>query len=827
MRRMLRDLVREAVRSLLHDRRFTAVAVALLAVTIGAVTAVYAIVHAVVLRPFPFADQDRLVVIWQRDDRRALPVIEVAYGEMRDWESRSRSIDGLAVIGSVNWSLALAGSPQPESVPLSAVSASFFRVAGVRPAIGRGLEPHDEEGPLPRVMVISHGLWVRRFGADPAIVNRTVSATLDTDTTPVPVEIAGVMPDGFDFPRGADIWVPAAPLVRHASIAFGPDKALAGLRVFFVLGRLRSGVSLASATRELSGVMRSATSFSGTEPNSTLVLTPIATYLLGPAGPVLWALFGGAALMLAIACANVAGLQVARSARRQRALAIRVALGASNRHLIAGTLLESALLTAAALAGAVIVAFVTTRTLVWLAPAGVPRLEGVGLSDPTVMAFGALMAFATVLVCGLWPAVVARRLDAISVLAHGNSVASDPRGRLIQRGVVIAQVAIALTLLAGTALFVRTLRQLDRTALGFNPDHLIAISIAPATNDLDRWNAFYEALIARVETLPDVAAVGAVALRPLSGPIGWDTQPILHGQIEKDPRTWTLNPNLNLQVVSPGYFSTMGIRLLRGRLFTARDTASSPGVAVISETAARRLWPGREAVGQRLRESSYRIDSTAPSSDLWQTVIGVVDDVRYRGLTDVRLDFYVPAAQSTNRVQQLMVRTRGNPAQIVEPVRAAVREIEASASVSDATVMTEVVAAESAPWRFLMRVFVTFAALAAALAAVGLSAVIAVTVSARRRELAVRAALGADRSRLRSLMLREGLWLVGGGLLLGLAGALALGRTVSHLLVGVDSHDPLALTAAAGLAAAAGVLASWIPARRAADADPLEALRSE
>jgi putative ABC transport system permease protein len=393
---------------------------------------------------------------------------------------------------------------------------------------------------------------------------------------------------------------------------------------------------------------------------------------------------------------------------------------------------------------------------------------------------------------------------------------------------VVAQVATAVTLLAGTALFLRTLHGLDRTVLGFDPHGLVSTSVTPATDDQGRWNAFYDALVGRVERLPGVVSAGAVLLRPLSGPIGWDSQPIYPGQVPEDASTWGLNPHTNLEVVTPEYFRTMGIRLVRGRVFTDRDTLTSPGVVVVSEAAARRLWPGGDAIGERLRDPTYRV-GTSPSRSApgWQTVIGVVEDVRYRGLTDVRLDLYMPAAQSWNRVQHLMVRARGNPADVIASVRAVAREVDSAAVVSDATLMRDVVAAESAPWRFLMRIFTGFAALAAVLAAVGLGAVITLAVAERRRELAIRAALGAGRRQLRGVVLRESGLLTSVGIGVGLLGALALGRSVAHLLVGVVPHDPLALSAAAALCAAAAALASWMPARRAADADPIEALRSE
>ena len=825
---MLSQTVRHAVRSLRRDWRTTLLAAGLLAVTIGAVTAIFAIVDAVVLRPFPFADQERVAVIWQRDDRRALPIIEVAYGEMLDWRARSRSFEQLGVVGSVNWNLTLIGAGEPEQADVAAVSSSFFPVVGTAPQLGRGLVAAEDDGARPRAMVISHGLWQRRYGGDPAIVGRAVTVKLDEDSPPIPIDIVGVMPANFDYPRGADVWVPAGPLVRRSGESFGApgDKAFKFLRVFYAVGRLKPAVSVGDATRELTPIMRSQDREGGPEPPEQIVVQPIAAYLLGPAGPVLRTLLAGALLMLLIACANVAGLQVARAARHQRALAIQAALGASPRRLAALVLCESALLTVVALVAAAGIAWGTLRLLLVLAPASVPRLDDVSLFDGRVFAFGAAGAFLAATLCALWPVLVARRVDAVAVLAHGASVASDRRGRRVQRAIVIAQVAVALTMLFGTALFLRTVRGLDRAVLGFEPQRLTSILVSAPTDDVVRWNAFYDALIARVKTLPNVTSAAAALVRPLHGPIGWDNQPVFPGQPLTDAATWGLNPHLNFVAVSPGYFETMGIRLVRGRLFDDGDRTSSAGVAIVSESAAKRLWPGKEALGQELREPTYRKPGDLNPKG-WQTVVGVVADARYRGLNDVRLDLYVPTTQSRNKPQYLMVRTRGAMGDLAAAVRAAARGIEPDASVGEVVAMRSIVDAESAPWRFLMRVFVAFAVVAAMLATVGLGSVIALAVSTRRRELAIRAALGADAKCLRALVVREASVLTAAGVGLGILGALALGRGVAPVLIGVPPDEPWTLIGVAVLAAAAGLVTAWLPARRAGRADPLDALRAE
>jgi putative ABC transport system permease protein len=599
-------LITDAVQSLRHDRAFAALAVGILAMTLGVLIAVYAIVRAVVLRPFPFADQDRLIVAWQQDSRRALPVVEVGYGEAADWRDRSRTLDDLAIFGSVNWSVTLAGE-RAESVPMAAVSGTFFNVMGTPPRYGRGLMVSDEEATTPRVVVISHGLWQRRFAADPGVVGRAVPMAWAQGEQAVPVEIVGVMPPDFDFPREAEVWAPAGPLMRRTAAANPQYEAvmMRWYRVFLTVGRIKPGVSLDAAREDLTGVMRSADHGGGPPANERTVVTPIARYLIGPAQPVLWTLLGGAALMLAIACANIAGLMASRASRRQRATAIRVALGASSRHVVGAALAESAVLTLGAVGGASFVAFASVRLLVWMAPAAVPRLESVSLVQPDVVLVAVGLVSAVTVLCGLGPGILARRFDATRVLAHGGAPASDPRGRRVQRGVVMTQVAIAVTLVSGTGLFLRTLSSLDRAALGFEPEGLVAVRVTPSTSDRTRWNAQYDALIERVNVLPGVRAAGSMLVRPLSGPIGWDNQPIYPGQVPARPETWGLNAHMNMQAVSPAFFETLGIRLVRGRIFTKDDDERHPGVVVVSESAARRIWPGREPIGQQLRDASF------------------------------------------------------------------------------------------------------------------------------------------------------------------------------------------------------------------------------
>jgi len=623
--------VRDAIRSLRTDWRFALTASTLLAVTLGAVTGIFAIVHAIVLQPFPFHDQDRLVVIWQRDMRRALPVIEVAYRDAADWLRRSRSFEGMAVVGSVNWSVDLVGKGASQRLSLAAVSAPFFEVLGAPPRLGRGFSESDEVGWTPRGAVISHGLWVRTFGRDRSIVGRTVPVKLDVDRAPIPIEVIGIAPEEFDYPRGTEIWVPAAPLLReYTARGDSPESVLQNLRVFFAIARLNPGVDTTAAEADLASTIRTTDPNGGQAPPSDAVVTPIATYLLGPARPVLWTLFAGAALMLLIVCANIAGLQVSRATSRQRVLAIRSALGASHTRLVRETLIESAIVTAIAAVGALVVATTTARLLIWIAPEGVPRLDTVAVLDLRVLALGGGATLATILLSGVWPALVAARLDVARALAHGARLVSDAGGRRIRRAVVLVQVAVCVMLVAAAGLFGRSVRALDRTALGFDPRNLLAVTVTASVTEPTKLRPFFESLETRVAALAGIESVGSVSLRPLSGPIGRETQPIFPGQVPTDPKTWGLNPLMNLETVTPGYFRVMGITIVRGRGFSSSDGIASPGAVIVSETAARRLWPGQDPIGQRLRYEAYVGDTGQLPG--WQTVIGVARDVRYRGL---------------------------------------------------------------------------------------------------------------------------------------------------------------------------------------------------
>src|SRR5262245_23786482 len=469
---------RAAVRSLVRDRGATLLSVSLLALTIGATTAVYAVVHAVVLRPLPFAEPDRTVVIWQRDPARDTPVVEVALGEVDAWRQHTRAFDALAVFGSVNWSITVLGGEARTRIPYASVSASFFHVAGTPPALGRVFNAQDDDASEPRAVIISHALWVQDFGRTPDVVGRVIRMQTDVESPVRAVEIIGVMPPTFDFPRGAKAWLPAGPSLRAIATidGAGADWYLTHLRVFYALGRLRDGVTPVQAEGELSSVIRHTERDSPVGTPSAAVLTAVDDHLLGPAKPVLSIMLGGAILMLLLTCSSVAGLRLFRAARHDRTVAIQLALGATRHRLTRQAFLESTGVALVATVGAVGVAWIITRALVLSAQLDVPRLDSTTLDAmPVLLAMAALATSVSVL-CGVWPAMFVRHVNAGQTLIAGARLALHPRERWLQRIFVGSQIAVAVVLLAGAALFVRSVQQLDRMTLGFNPDGLISIA---------------------------------------------------------------------------------------------------------------------------------------------------------------------------------------------------------------------------------------------------------------------------------------------------------------------------------------------------------------
>jgi putative ABC transport system permease protein len=816
-----------ALRSLVRSRRISLLSVTLFAVTMGVTTAIYAVVDAVMLRPIAMLAPDRTVVIWQRDDARDTPVVEAAYGEIDTWRQNARSLEALGVFSSVNWSLSLIDDESRTRLAYAAVSATFFDVVGIAPDLGRVLDSRDEAGSEPRTAVISDQLWRQRFGANPRIIGAVVRVQEDIQSPVLSIEVVGVMPPAFDFPRGTQLWIPAAPSLRAFAQRAGQDagRYLASLRVFYALGRLRQDAIAAHAADELSTISRRPGQQSPAGDVSSVMVTPVNDYLQGPARPVLWTMLGGALLMVLLACSSIAGLQVFRAAIGDHALAIHLALGAERRSLIARTVLEGVLLAFAGFIAAIVLTSMTTDWLVSTAPLDVPRLDRVRLASYPVALFMVGLTAIVGVLASLWPALFVGRIDAGRTLTTGARTVMHPRERRLQRLVVGWQVAMAVVLLAGAAPFVRSVQRLDRTDVGFRAEGLLSIEVEPSLKEIERWDAFYDALLSRTGELAGVANAGAVYLRPLSGPIGNDTIPVLFGQEGLDENApWQRNPRANTESVTPGYFRTLGIPLLRGRDVASTDVAAAANVVIVSASAAARYWPGRDRIGQWLVVATQR--AHGGGNELrWQTVVGVVGDVRYRGLMDPRLDIYLPAAQSTMRVKHLLIRITVPAEPVIARVRAIARELDPGVHIGEVVLMSDALARESAPWRFAMRVLSFFGGLAAALATIGLIGIVWLVVAMRRRELGIRAALGASPNQLRRHVLSDALWTTSAATIVGILGALAVGRVLEGFLVGTAAHDPLSLIGAAAITVCAGGIGCLLAAQGAARTGPTEALR--
>jgi predicted permease len=820
--------LRDAIRSLARDRGFTALAVLLLALTGGATTAVYAIVHAVLLEPFPLAEPHRTVVIWEYDTARSTPVVEVGRGEVDAWRP-SEALESLAVFGSVNAPITIVEGDRRTRASSSWVSAPFFDVVGIPPALGRAFNATDESDEAPRTAVVSDAFWNRHLGADPGVVGRTLRIQRGVGTPTRPIEIVGVMPAGFEFPRGVDVWLPAAPILRSIASGVPGDRAgnvawyLDYFKVFYALGRLRDDIPLERARQELTRMMHLREIPTGMP--SGVVVTPVRDYLVGPTQPVLWTMLAGGVLMVALACSSVAGLHLFRAARQDRALAIQLALGAERRRLVRRAILESTILASAGAMLAFFVAWGLARLLIGLAPSDVPRLAATTVFAPSIVVVAAGLALATSVVSGVWPAVFVGRVDPARVLTSGARTAMLPRERLLQRLVVGWQVAVAVILLTGSALFIRSVQRLERTPLGFTPGDLVAIELQPSAGEFAQWDQFFESLSERVAELPAVRAVGAIARRPLSGPIGNDTIPVLKGQEGLGPDApWRQNPRANLQAVTPGYFRAVGARLIAGRDFTDADVAIAPNVVIVGASTAARFWPDRDPVGELMLVPTQRLPGSL-ETPRWQVVVGVAEDVRYRGIIDPRLDVYMPAAQSTIRVGQVLVRTSGPPSQVIADVQQIAHALDPAVLTGEVVTLADVVAQATAPWRFAMRVLTAFGVLAAVLAAVGLAGLVSLIATLRRRELGIRAALGASPNQLRVHVLSEVMWVAVVAASLGILASLAAGRLIAGLLVDIPPHDPLSLAAAAVVTMALAAAGCLGPSRRASGTDPAEALR--
>ena len=797
--------------------------VTILAVAIGAVTTIFSIAHAVLIRPLPVVDPDRVMLLWGRDDARSQQVVEVSLIDHRAWLAGQKSFAAIELFGSVNWGdLHVVGPGRPFRAVRNAVSSGFFDVLGARPMLGRTFQPADDARSARPTVVLSADVWRQQFSSDPSIVGRLL--TVRSGKKVVAFEVIGVMPPEFRIPAGAQVWVALGPTMVGDADESGQ---IDGVRAMYGIGRLAPGATVENAVAELSTIARNAELKNGmTNTSMAVVATPLTTYLLGLARPALIAIAGASGALLLIACANAAALLLAHGAGRRREVATRFALGASRRQIVRQLFGETlALCLIAGVVGAGL-AYISFDAIVSLAPIEVPRLDEAAI-DVRALTFALVLSLGTALLVGLLPAW--RHSEALLNGLHERSrsataASSSARARKL---LVAVQLVTVVVLLTAAGLFIRSFTALLRLDLGFEPRGVLTFNFGFSEEKHDtkekQW-ALVDAVLESARRLPRVSSAGAVLQRPFAnGAIGMDTNVIVEGQPLADESA-SRNPILNWEVATPDYFRAMDIRLLQGRLFDDRDTAKSPPVVIVGKSLAARLWPGLNPIGRRILAYGAPQEGKEPG---WQRVVGVVEDARYREVETPRFDLYLPYRQAPNQVQHFMVRVSGDPLAIVPALRSAVAAIDPEATVDGISTMERLVGRAFAPWRFSSVVVSMFAAIALTFAAVGIAALVTFAVTHRTREIGVRVALGAQTRDVVMLVAGEGAWVALAGLAIGMLAAWILRRSVESLLFGVASNDALTFAGVPLLLGTICVLSAYLPARRAARIDPVTSLRAE
>jgi predicted permease len=801
---MLAQDIRYALRGLARRPLFAGVVIATIALGVGANAAIFSVVRGVLLRPLPYPEPDRVVTVGHTP-----PTWLASPPELFDYRRDVRSFDGLAAFTRSEGNLAT--PDEPERVAVAAVSPEFFRVLGMRPLVGRAFLPDEDRVTPATVVVLSYGLWQRRFGGDRAIVGRTIPFNGRPRT------VIGVMPRYFDYPSShVDLWLPMP--------RFNPDSL--GDRAnhyLFMVARLRAGVPIARATNEAATVARRMMRDhpNSYDPNAPLgpVIARVSDGLVGPTRPYLWTLFGAVGFVLVIVCVNVANLLLARGEGRRREMAVRAALGASRRRIVAQLLTESTMYAIGGGGFGMLLAWSGTRALVALAPASVPRLEQVGL-DWGVLAYALVTSLAAGILFGLAPALRAAREAPAETLKAGGRTSHQGASQRMRRALVIAEVAMSVVMLCGAGVLLRSLVKLQRTDLGFDPRSVLTAKVSPLGNyDEARSIVFFAQVLERTRAIPGVVAAGAAGWLPVVDAGGlWGL--LAEGQsYDRLPRGPTAVP----QQVTPGYFEAIGLAVVAGREFTDDDRQTGPYVGIVSKSLAQLLWPNADAIGKRFRLGG---DST------FMTVVGVVNDIRARGFADTpepTMYFAYPQTRETAyvmpRSMNLVVRTVGDPLLIANQVKAIVRSLDATVPVSNVRTLEQVVGISVANRRFSTILLGGFATLALVLAAIGIFGVISYGVSERRVEIGVRMALGAGRATVLVSVLGDGIRMALIGVAIGVVGAAAVLRVLRSLLVGVPVVDAGTFTTVAlGLVVVAGI-ASLIPARRATAISAMEALR--
>jgi predicted permease len=801
---MFTDL-RHALRLLSKAPGFSALIVIVLALGIGANTAIFSIVRGVLLAPLPFADTARLVAV---DTTVRNEPDDSAYLDVLDWQAQARTVEPIAAYATA--AVTLTGRGEAASIPVAVVTPDLFTLLGIQPIAGRVLAPEDDKHGAVRTAVISETLWVHRFNRDQSIIGKP--ALLDGD----PIVIVGVMPASFQFPFDAEdpprIWMPI--LASRFSAQWADQRSASFLKA---IGRLRPGVALKTAQSELSGIASRVNAANPRNGSRSILVRPFQDVLVKNYRLALVVLLGAVAAVLLIACANVANLLLARGTARRREIAVRTALGASRLRIVRQLLVESLTLAVVGGAAGTMLALWGVDALVHASPLQIPRLSTVHI-DRSVLAFTVLASLLTGALCGLVPALQLSRSNPGDALKDGDRGGNGGHGVRTRQLLVVAEVALSLMLLASAGLLVRSLIILQRVSPGFTTERAIAMQLLlPQTryNNPASMTAFYRRLRDELAALAAVTSSAVSTTLPMTGSdinMGFTAE----GR-PSDPNTRTSAAFFG---VSPDYFSALGIRLVQGRAFTDRDDEHAPNVLVINETMARKYWPGEDPIGKRV---TIGYNSTGP-----REIVGIAGDVKQVNLTDaVASQMYTPFAQAPWPFLTAFVRTTAAPESAAGSLRQALARLDPEQAAGEIRTLDQYLARSIATPRFTTILIGGFAGLALLLAGFGLYGVMAYSVAQRSREIGIRMALGAQAADVRSLVVGQAVRLGAAGLVLGLTGALALTRVLDSLLFGVTAADPLTFAAVSGMLMTVLVVAAYLPARRATRVDPVIALRTD
>jgi putative ABC transport system permease protein len=800
---MINDF-RYALRQLIKAPSFTIVAIITLALGIGACTAIFSVVNVVLLRPLDYPQPDRIVVI-RETQLPQFPEFAVSPPNYLDWEKQTKSYEYLAAYSGSR--INLTGDGEPQQLVGIKATAHYFDVYGVKPVVGRMLLPEEDAEGKNHVVVLSYGFWQRVYGGARDIVGRSIQLNGE------PYQVVGVAPRGFGVANKVDVWTP---------MAFTPKETAndhRGAHYVSVTGRLKPGVTFAQAKAELEVIAAQlAVQYPDAQKGWGIFMMSLQDYTVRDVKPVLYTLLGAVGCVLLIACANLGNLLLARATARHREISIRAALGAGRGRLIRQLLTESVVLAVCGGVAGVILARWGLNALLALAPTSLPRITEIHL-DPWVLLFSLALSIVTGLLFGIAPAWLAARADVNEALKQGTrgSTEGGARGRL-RSALVVVEVTFALVLLAGAGLLARSFMQLTHVDPGFIPENatLLRVSLPQKKYAQDeQQTAFANALLERVKNLPRVQAVGITHSMPLVSTyvLGFN----IEGRPHVDPSDL---PNTDYYSVTPDYFRAMGIRLIRGRVFTPQDDAKAARVAIINETMARQFFPNEDPIGKRINITN--------GPDTWREIVGIVGDIKQYGVDKATsAQSYEPFAQVPFNSLNVVVRTSGSPAALLGALRPAVYAVDKDQPIGAIRPLEEVMADNIARQRFAMTLLTIFSGVALIIAAVGIYGVMAYNVVQRTGEFGIRMALGAQQRDVLQLVLTQGGKLIGLGLVIGLLATLAASRAMGSMLFNTSAYDPLTLASITLLLGAVALIACFFPANRATKVNPIEALRTE